>query len=151
VVADVDERLVFVASQALGGARRAKIVARSLPPPTENDLRVDLAVLELQPAPTHPPFKLGPTPPQPATPYLAGYPGFLLQRDAQFQEFFKGLAHNLERAENLEEALAQPLRVPGADLRSGRINNLMKSGPDSLPMLVHDMQLAPGNSGGPVV
>ena len=151
VVAGADDRLIFVASQAIGSARRAKVVAKSSPPPSEEDLRVDLAVLEIEPAAGRPFLKLGPTPPKLSTVYVSGYPGFLLTRDAQFQEFLRSLLTNLQKANNNEELARQPLRVPGADLKLGRINNIMESGANLLPILVHDMQLAEGNSGGPLV
>jgi hypothetical protein len=152
VVAGGDDHLIFVASQAMGSARRAKIVARSNPPPSEEDLRVDLAVLEIEPAAGRPFLKLGPTPPKLSTVYVSGYPGFLLTRDAQFQEFLRSLLTSLQKADNSNEELArQSLRVPGADLKLGRINNIMESGTNLLPILVHDMQLAEGNSGGPLV
>jgi S1-C subfamily serine protease len=152
VIAGVDERLVFVASQALGGARHAKVVAKSAPPPTEQDLRVDLAVLEIEPVANHAAVKLGTTPPKLSTAYVSGYPNFLLMRDTQFQQFQEELVRSLQRTDNLDQALArQVLHVPGADLRSGRINNVMNSGGNSFPIVVHDMQLAQGNSGGPLV
>ncbi|HEX4411069.1 MAG TPA: trypsin-like peptidase domain-containing protein [Xanthobacteraceae bacterium] len=152
VIAHADQNLVFVASKALGGARHAKVVAKSMPPPSERDLRVDLAVLEIEPDTNHSILKLGPTPPKLSTAYVAGYPGFLLSRDTQYQQFLQGLMASLQRSDNPDHALAEhPLRVPGADLRSGRINNLMDSGENSLPIIVHDMQLAQGNSGGPLV
>ena len=152
VVEDIDPRLVFVASKALGGTRHARIVARSEPPPREDDLLVDLAILEIDPGPTHPALKLGVTPPKLSTAYVAGFPGFLIQKDSQFQQFVKGLVQSLRRGEDPDRALPkEQIPVPGADMRSGRINNMMNSGSKALPILVHDMQLAPGNSGGPLV
>jgi hypothetical protein len=109
-------------------------------------LRPDLAVLEIEPA-NRPSLKLGPSPVKLSSAYVAGYPYFLLSRDVQFVEFLKKLAQQHSDAELIQ----QRIRVPGADLRLGRINNVMSSGNDALPVVVHDMQLAQGNSGGPLV
>jgi S1-C subfamily serine protease len=146
VIAHVDPDFIFVASQALGGARHAKLITKTMPPPSETDLRPDLAVLEIEPA-NRPALKLGPSPVKLSAAYVAGYPFFLLSKDVQFVEFLKKLAQHHSDAELVQ----QRIRVPGADLRLGRINNVMSSGNDALPVVVHDMQLAQGNSGGPLV
>lgn len=145
-------RTVIVANKAIGGARRARVVALSDPPPSESDLRVDLAVLELEPDPSRPRLKLGPKPAKLSTAYVAGFPGFLLERDAGFSKWMTELTRRLQASNDPDAAIRELVSpVPGADLRSGRINNLMSSGARSLPILVHDMQLAKGNSGGPLI
>jgi S1-C subfamily serine protease len=146
VIAQVDPDLIFVASQSLGGARHAKLIAKTMPPPSDTDLRPDFAVLEIEPA-NRPVLKLGPTPAKLSTAYVAGYPFFLVSRDVQFAEFLKKLIQHHSDAELAQERI----RVPGADLRLGRVNNIMYSGGNAVSVVVHDMQLAQGNSGGPLV
>ncbi len=45
----------------------------------------------------------------------------------------------------------QSLQVPSANLRYGRVNNLMNWGRPRLTFILHDMSLGHGNSGGPLV
>ncbi len=151
VVANMDPALIFVASQAIGGIRHAKIVVKSEPPPDEHDLRLDLAVLEIAPTPGHASLKLGTTPPKLSTAYVAGFPGFLVMHDVNFKNFVTELFASVNQGQ-VDETLAQKqLAVPGADMRYGRINNIMNTGEHELPVIIHDKQLAPGNSGGPLV
>jgi S1-C subfamily serine protease len=152
VIAGVSEGNIFVASRAIGGIRRARLVAASQPPPSEDDeIRMDLAVLEIQPVGSHPSLRLGTTPPKLSTAYVAGFPGFITQRDVDFETFITRLQDSL-RGGNVDEALSsQRVSVPSADLKYGRINNVMSTGRNVVPIVIHDMQLARGNSGGPLV
>jgi S1-C subfamily serine protease len=143
---------LFVANKNLGGLLQAKIVALSEPPPVETDIRVDLAVLEIEPINGATGLTLGPTPPKLATAYVAGFPGFLTEKDVKFQSFLRTLAHGVFDRANADRVLSeQNIEVPGIDLEAGRVNNRMNSGSGALPILLHDMQLAKGNSGGPLV
>jgi len=151
VIAGVSEGSIFVASRAIGGIRRARLVVASQPPPSEDEIRMDLAVLEIQPVGAHPSLRIGTTPPKLSTAYVAGFPGFITQRDVDFETFITRLQDSL-RAGNVDEALSsQKVSVPSADLKYGRINNVMSTGRNVVPIVIHDMQLARGNSGGPLV
>ncbi|WP_454914947.1 S1 family peptidase [Xanthobacter sediminis] len=150
VIAGVDPNLVFVASPTIG-LRQAKIVYKTEPPPVEDDIRPDFAVLEIEPVPGTVPLKLGPTPPKLSTAYVAGFPGFLTERDAAFQQMVQKLVESLRNGDVGPAFTRANITVPGADMRYGRINNVMSSGPHRLQVVIHDMQLAPGNSGGPLV
>jgi len=82
---------------------------------------------------------------------VAGFPGFITQRDVDFETFITRLQDSL-RGGNVDEALSsQRVSVPSADLKYGRINNVMSTGRNVVPIVIHDMQLARGNSGGPLV
>lgn len=151
VIEHVDPQLVFVASKLFDGIRRAKVIAKTQPPPVNNDIRPDFAVLEIEPAQGASLLRLGVTPPKLSTAYVAGFPGFLTQHDAAFGDFLAQLEKSLASGKVDESLLAQKTTVPGADMRYGRINNVMTSGASRLQVLIHDMQLAPGNSGGPLV
>lgn len=144
--------MVFVASRGIPGVRRARIAAKSTPEPTESDFLVDLAVLEIEPGPARAWLKLGPTPPKLSTAYVAGFPGFLTERDLNFQKFKRQLLDALNGNGDIDAALSsQQLAFPSADLKYGRVNNVMQTGSQSLSVVLHDMQLAQGNSGGPLV
>jgi S1-C subfamily serine protease len=151
VIQDVSEGNIFVASRAIGGIRRARLVAASQPPPSEQEIRVDIAVLEIQPVTNGASLRIGVTPPKLSTAYVAGFPGFITQRDVDFATFIGQLQASL-REGNVDAALnRQKVSVPGADLKYGRINNVMNTGKNVVPIIIHDMQLAQGNSGGPLV
>lgn len=148
---ETDPDRVFVANPISGEIRHARIVARTEPPPSEQELGPDLAVLAIAPFASAVPLPLAETPAKLSTAYVAGFPGFLVKADAAFSEMLTTLGQALRQG-NVEATLDQAhFHVPGADLRFGRINNVMTSAEGGLPIIVHDMQLAPGNSGGPLV
>ncbi len=151
VVEGANPDLVFVAGRQIGGIRHARIVAKTMPPPVGNDMRPDFAVVEIDAAAGATPLKLGVTPPKLSTAYVAGFPAFLTERDAAFGDFLEKLKKSFVNGKLDEAKLNQETSVPGADLRYGRVNNVMASGSQRLQAIIHDMQLAPGNSGGPLV
>lgn len=147
----LDEQFIFVASKAIGGVRRARVVAKT-PPRRENvGPQPDFAVLEIARAASADSLKLGSTPPKLSTAYIAGYPGFLVRQDVDNDKFISELKEALEHGEGDDQLAARHFNVPSVDLRYGRINNVMSSGAIEMPIVVHDMQVAHGNSGGPLV
>jgi len=148
----LDERLVFVASKSFNGVRRATVVAKTAPKVNDGGPQPDYAVLELaEPVQGAVAMTLGGTPPKLSTAYIAGYPGFLVETDAAFNKFKRELLEALDQGVDDRALAARRFDVPGADLRYGRINNTMSSGVGETPIIVHDMQVAHGNSGGPLV
>jgi len=152
VVEKMLEGRIFVTSRAIGGIRRAGVVAKTLPPPSESgDPRVDLAVLAIEPATNVSSLQLGVSPAKLSTVYVAGFPGFITERDLNFKNFLQKLNDSLRQGEIDETLLRQPVTAPSSDLKYGRVNNTMNTGANALPIILHDMQLAHGNSGGPLV
>lgn len=152
VVEDSDGEKIFVASRALGGIRHARLVTRSDKATDKNDFGVDFAVLELAPNPSQVFFPIGPTPTKLSTVYIAGFPNFVIQADVTFQNFLKKLQESLNESD-IDAALRREgqVTVPSPDLRYGRVNNVIDAGAQGLPIILHDMQIAPGHSGGPLV
>jgi S1-C subfamily serine protease len=146
----LDEKVIFIASKALNGARRASVAAKTPPRDENGGPQPDFAVLELARPADVEALKLGPTPPKLSTAYIAGYPGFLVEADSDLDKFILGLKESLQNGENDEQLAARRFNVPSVDLRYGRVNNVMSSGVHETPIIVHDMQLAHGNSGGPL-
>jgi S1-C subfamily serine protease len=147
----LDEQFIFVASKTLNGARRARVIAKTPPREENGGPQADFAVLELARPAEVESLKLGPAPPKLSTAYIAGYPGFLVRADSDREKFIAGLKEALQRGETDEQLAARRFNVPSVDLRYGRINNVMSSGARETPIIVHDMQVAHGNSGGPLV
>ncbi|WP_026606809.1 S1 family peptidase [Methylocapsa acidiphila] len=147
----LDDQFIFIGSKALNGARLARVVAKT--PPRQEDVgpQSDFAVLELAKPADVEALKLGPAPPKLSTAYIAGYPGFLVHADSDRIKFIEGLKEALQRGETDEQLAARRFNVPSVDLRYGRINNVMSSGLHETPIIVHDMQVAHGNSGGPLI
>ncbi|ARN81127.1 hypothetical protein DSM21852_03080 [Methylocystis bryophila] len=147
-----DPSIIFLASKSFGGVRRASVVAETPPRVKNAGPQPDYAVLELaEPIPGAVALKLGATPPKLSTAYIAGYPGFLVETDAAFSKFLRELRDALKAGDDDRALAARRFDVPSADLRYGRINNTMSSGAGETPVIVHDMQVAHGNSGGPLV
>ena len=155
VVGQTDEDKIFVASRALGGIRHARLVARSDENPESGDIGVDLAVLEVEPGTSHAFLPVGPTPAKLSTVYVAGFPGFITEEDVSFDNLLRKLSESLGKSlgkSDVDEALRQgQAAVPSPDLRYGRVNNLIHSGAQESPLVLHDMRLGPGYSGGPLV
>jgi hypothetical protein len=61
------------------------------------------------------------------------------------------LSDSLHAGTSDETLSQQRVSVPSAELKFGRINNTMSTGRNAIPVVIHDMQLAPGNSGGPLI
>lgn len=151
VIRGAEEGNIFVVGRGIGGVRRARLLAKTSPEPTEQDINPDVAILEIEPVAGQQGLKLGVAPAKLSTAYVAGFPGFLTEKDRDFTNFMKQLA-SAAAGHDLESLLAHPsFNPPSADLRYGRINNSIRSGSRKLSILIHDMQLAPGNSGGPLV
>ena len=151
VIAGVSEDSIFVASRALGGFRHARLIAKTDPPPSEQEIRPDFAVLEVAPVTNGASLKLGTTPPKLSTAYIAGFPGFITQRDVDFRNFVNKLSDSLHAGTSDETLAHEQVSVPSAELKFGRINNTMSTGRNAIPVVLHDMQLAQGNSGGPLI
>ncbi len=151
VVENADPDLVFVASKAFNGARRARIVGVTEAALNPNELSPDIAVLEIDPPAGVKPLGLGTTPAKLSTAYVAGFPGFLVRHDTAFDRFLQQLTETVATDGGDQALAAKLIETPGADLRYGRINNVMRVGGGEMPVVIHDMQLAPGNSGGPLV
>jgi S1-C subfamily serine protease len=150
VIEKAIESKIFVASRALGGLRRASLVARSASGSNEAGVDIDLAVLEVEPGASRTFLPIGPTPAKLSTVYVAGFPGFIIEKDVDFDNFLRKLSENLNDRDTAA-LLQDRTKVPRPDLRYGRINNVIHSGPQALPVVLHDMQLAPGHSGGPLL
>ena len=142
---------VLVASKIFNGVRAARVVAKTEPPPNETMSVPDFAVLEIEPVGGVTPLHLGVTPPKLSTAYIAGFPFFLISEDAAYKKLLSELHEALALGDDDQALAHRRLTVPGVDLRYGRVNNIMTLGPAELPIIIHDMQIAPGNSGGPLV
>ncbi len=148
VVENSKDGAIVVASRSLGGVKRARLVAISAPKKEDNSINVDLAVLEIEPAANRTSLALGSTPAKLSTVYIAGFPGFITEKDVAFDNFVRKLSENPNEP---NAAKSSDVTMPSPDMRYGRVNNIIKSGSDALPIILHDMQLAPGHSGGPLV
>ena len=146
----LDEAHIYVASRTFG-VRRARVFTKTPPLVKNAGPQPDFAVLEVEPIAGVSALKLGGAPPKLSTAYIAGYPGFLVAHDVAFDKFIDELKEALTHGDDDQRLAARRFTVPGADLRYGRINNTMTSGDGETPIIVHDMQLAHGNSGGPLV
>jgi hypothetical protein len=147
----LNDQIIFVASKTLNGARRARVAFRTPPKQKNVGPQPDFAVLELAHPAEVATLKLGPPPAKLSTAYIAGYPGFLVEQDSDERRFIEGLEDAVRDGVSDEALEAKRFNVPSVDLRYGRINNLMTSGGLETPIVVHDMQLAHGNSGGPLI
>ena len=148
VVENSKEGGIVVASRALGGVKRARLVTTSDPKKEDNSINVDLAVLEIEPGANRTSLTLGATPAKLSTVYIAGFPGFITEKDVAFDNFVRKLSENPNDA---NAGKSSDVNMPSPDMRYGRVNNIIKSGSQALPVILHDMQLAPGHSGGPLV
>jgi hypothetical protein len=152
VIEESDPEKIFVASRALGGIRHARLVTRSASPENKSDFDIDLAILELAPGASQVSLPIGATPEKLSTVYIAGFPNFVIQADVTFQNFLHKLSESLKEGD-VDAALQRQgqVSVPSPDLRYGRVNNVIRTGAQELPLILHDMQIAPGHSGGPLV
>jgi S1-C subfamily serine protease len=151
VIEKAIENKIFVASRALGGIRRARLVTRSASNSGESDFNVDFAVLEVEAGTSRAFLPIGPTPAKLSTVYVAGFPAFITQADVNFDNFLRKLVENLKEGDADATLKRDQVEVPSPDLRYGRVNNVIHSGSQALPVVLHDMQLAPGHSGGPLL
>jgi hypothetical protein len=151
VVDHMDPNEIFVASHTIGGIRHARLGVRSDRDPDDGKTGIDLATVELDPGTTHAVFPVGATPAKLSTVYMAGYPAFLVEQDANFRTFFTKLTE-AHRKGDVDAALREQgqVEVPGANVRYGRVNNVIKFD-NGFPVILHDLQISHGNSGGPLV
>jgi Trypsin-like peptidase domain len=126
-------------------------VARSDSSSDETNVNVDLAILEVASGASRAFLPIGPTPAKLSTVYVAGFPGFITEKDVDFDTFLRKLAENIKESDADAALKHDQAEVPSPDLRYGRVNNIIHSGPQALPVVLHDMQLAPGHSGGPLL
>jgi S1-C subfamily serine protease len=139
---------IVVASRSLGGVKRARLVSISAPKTDDKSVNVDLAVLEIEPVANRTSLPVGTTPAKLSTVYIAGFPGFITEKDVAFDNFVRKLSEN---PNDTNTSKPSDVSMPSPDMRYGRVNNIIRSGTQSLPIILHDMQLAPGHSGGPLV
>jgi S1-C subfamily serine protease len=139
---------IVVASRSLGGVKHARLVSVSDPKTDDKSVNVDLAILEIEPEASRTSLAVGITPAKLSTVYIAGFPGFITGKDVAFDNFVRKLSENPNDGDSSKPS---DVTMPSPDMRYGRVNNVIRSGPQSLPIILHDMQLAPGHSGGPLV
>ena len=75
----------------------------------------------------------------------------VMQLDLDFKNFVNKLSDSLHAGTSDETLSHQQVSVPSAELKFGRVNNTMSTGRNAIPIVLHDMQLAQGNSGGPLI
>ncbi len=68
-----------------------------------------------------------------------------------FDSFLRKLSETLNESDTDAALKQDQAEVPSPDLRYGRVNNVIHTGPQALPIILHDVQLAPGHSGGPLL
>ena len=122
---------VFVINEALGDARKAKILATSS---TSELGDKDYALLAMDGVPAKRYLQLTRTIGKGQQTYAAGFPGFFMETDAKFRELLQGDAH----------------AAPSMVLTQG-IVTVFQDSPAGLKLVLHSADISPGNSGGPLV
>ncbi len=122
---------IFLFGKGIGVAR-AQVVAQS---PDDDAMRPDFALLSFEsetPGPYRP-FVFAPTPPRLSHVVAAGYPGIILDTDANFQAMINGTFQD----------------IPEATTTEGVVNAIQQG--QGVRVLVHSAQISHGNSGGPLL
>jgi S1-C subfamily serine protease len=122
---------IIVVSASLGRPIRASLLAQT---PSSDIYNPDVAALTVPGATGIQPLSLTRRAEQLDVVVAAGFPGMLLNADSAFAPLLHGDLG----------------AMPSVILTDGRINAL-QTAPTGLPILPHSAQLAPGNSGGPLV
>ena len=122
---------IFVVNARLGRPMRARVLAET---PNSDIYNADVAVLEVADAPDLQPLSFTRTVEQLDTVVASGFPGVLLRSDSGFRRLLSG----------------DLAAMPSVILTDGRIN-AVQTAPTGLAILPHSAQIAPGNSGGPLV
>ena len=122
---------VFVTNQTLGGLQPARILHRT----TSSDIgSPDYAVLEVPTAGDLPQLALASRVQRLDNVVAGGYPGVILETDVSFQALRGG----------------DPTAIPQMAVTQGVVTVIQQAGPD-LPIIIHTANIAPGNSGGPLI
>ena len=122
---------IVVVNEKLGRPMRATIVAET---PKAEIYHPDVAVLQVPDAPAIQPLSFTRTIGQLDTVVAAGFPGVLMSADDSFARLLQG----------------DLAAMPSVILTDGRIN-AVQTASTGMPILPHSAQIAPGNSGGPLV
>jgi serine protease Do len=122
---------IVVVNGKLGRPLHATIMAQT---PNSTIYNPDVAVLQVADAPTVQPLSFTRTVAQLDVVVAAGFPGVLMRADDNFGRLLHG----------------DLAAMPSVILTDGRINAVQMA-PTGLPILPHSAQIAPGNSGGPLV
>jgi len=120
-----------VVNEKLGRPMRASILAET---PDSEIYHPDVAVLQVPDAPAIQPLSFTRTIGQLDTVVAAGFPGVLMSADDSFSRLLQG----------------DLAAMPSVILTDGRIN-AVQTASTGMPILPHSAQIAPGNSGGPLV
>ena len=122
---------IAIAGSAIGGIVPARIVN----PSTQGSL--DFAILQVVPQSNVLPFSLSTQIQSLAPVAAAGFPGLYLDTDPVFSNLRSG---DLTAAQQLSPVLT-----------SGVVNHLQHYDEDEITLVLHGAEIAPGNSGGPLV
>ncbi len=122
---------IVVVNAKLGRPMRATVVAQT---PSSVIYNPDVAVLQVPDASAIQPLSFTRTVGQLDTVVAAGFPGVLMRADDNFARLLHG----------------DLAAMPSVILTDGRIN-AVQTAPTGMPILPHSAQIAPGNSGGPLV
>ena len=122
---------IVVVNEKLGRPMRASILAET---PDSEIYHPDVAVLQVPDAPAIQPLSFTRTIGQLDTVVAAGFPGVLMSADDSFSRLLQG----------------DLAAMPSVILTDGRIN-AVQTASTGMPILPHSAQIAPGNSGGPLV
>lgn len=131
VVENSTGKRLFVTSKALGSLRRASVL-RSTQSSTPG--APDFALLRMDEGVAAGTLDMAPEVTKLASVVAAGYPGVVLQGDANFQRLLRG----------------DVSAAPDLNLTQGAVQSL-QSGQGGMPLIVHTASIAKGNSGGPLV